>query len=43
MNGGAADGSENLVRPESWWNTYDRNDIEDLSISKFLKPLLNLF
>jgi len=43
MNSGAADASENLVRPESWWNTYDKNDIEDFSILKFQKPLLNLF
>jgi len=43
MNSGAADAGENLIRPESWWTTYDRNDVEDHSISKFQKKLLNLF
>jgi len=42
MNSGAADAGENLIRPESWWSTYDRNDVEDHSISKFQKQLLNL-
>jgi hypothetical protein len=43
MNSGAADAGSNLIRPESWWTTYDRNDEEDMNILKFKKSLLQLY
>jgi hypothetical protein len=42
MNSGAADAGANLIRSESWWSTYDRNDEEDLNILRFEKKILNL-
>ena len=43
MNSGAADAGANLIRPESWWTTYDRNDEEEIKILKFEKSLLHIY
>jgi len=40
MNSGAADAGANLIRPQSWWDTYDRNDETDVSILRFQESLL---
>ena len=42
MNSGAADAGANLIRSESWWSTYDRNDEVDLNILRFEKKIRNL-
>jgi len=42
MNSGAADAGANLIRPESWWTTYDRNEEEDKHILRFEKQVQNL-
>lgn len=39
QNSGAADGNPNLVRPQSWWDEYDRNEITDQSIEPFSQAL----
>jgi hypothetical protein len=42
MNSGAADAGANLIRPEAWWKSYDRNDDEERNILRFEKKLQNL-
>jgi hypothetical protein len=42
MNSGAADAGANLIRPESWWITFNRNEEEDKNILRFEKQVLNL-
>ncbi|WP_157269900.1 glycosyltransferase family 2 protein [Azohydromonas aeria] len=39
QNMGAADGSPALVRPDSWYRQYDRNDCDDGVSHNFLIPL----
>lgn len=31
-----------IIRPESWWNESDRNDLHDSSVEKFISPLKDL-
>ena len=42
MNSGAADAGANLIRPETWWTSYDRNDDEEKNILRFEKKLQKL-
>lgn len=39
---GNADGDRFHVRPESWWEEHDRNDIFDNSMDRFVEPLKNI-
>lgn len=39
QNVGAADGNARLVRPESWFHEYDRNECDDGQSYRFLIPL----
>jgi len=39
---GNADGDRFYIRPNSWWEEHDRNDILDRSMNKFIGPLKNL-
>lgn len=36
---GSADGDMHNVRPESWWEEHDRNEVLDNSMERFIKPL----
>lgn len=39
QNSGAADGNPHLIRPQSWWDEYDRNEVYDRSIEPFFPVL----
>lgn len=39
QNSGAADGNPHLVRPQSWWEEYDRNEVVDHSMDSLLPQL----
>jgi len=36
---GAADVNQNLIRSEEWWQEYDRNDVHDRKILKYLPKI----
>lgn len=36
---GTADGGKLIVRPDSWWEAHDRNEVVDTTISRFLPAL----
>ena len=39
---GNADGDRFYIRPDSWWEEHDRNDVLDNSIDRFIEPLKNI-
>jgi hypothetical protein len=39
---GAADGNRFEIKPESWWDEHDRNDVLDDSMDRFIGPLKNI-
>jgi len=39
---GNPDGDRFYIRPESWWEEHNKNDVLDNSMDKFIKPLKNI-
>jgi hypothetical protein len=39
---GAPDAGKSMVRPDSWWEEHDRNDIADSTIARFIPALKDL-
>ncbi len=39
---GAADAGPKMVRPPDWWDLFDRNEVEDRSMARFIEPLSSL-